>query len=101
ARPEWPARAARSAHAMYSILTHKYYIDELYDAVIVHPIVGTAREFFWQFVDSFLIDGAVNGTARVVRGAAGGLRYMQTGYVRTYAGWIVLGGILVVAWFLR
>ena len=33
---------------------------------------------------------------KLVRGSAGGLRHMQTGYVRTYAGWILLGGVLVV-----
>ena len=101
ARPEWPARVAQRAHAMYAILIHKYYIDEIYDAVIVWPIAGAAREFFWQFIDNFVIDGAVNGAGWLVRRTAGGLRHMQSGYVRTYAGWILLGGILVVAWFLR
>jgi NADH-quinone oxidoreductase subunit L len=101
ARPELPSRLAQRAHAMYAILTHKYYVDEIYDAVIVSPILAASREFFWQFIDNFIIDGAVNGAGKVVRAAGGGLRYMQTGYVRTYAGWILLGGILVVAWFLR
>jgi NADH-quinone oxidoreductase subunit L len=101
ARPEWPARAAQRAHAMYTILTNKYYIDEIYDAVIVGPVVAAAREFFWQFMDAFMIDGAVNGAGRLVRATAGGLRQMQSGYVRTYAGWILLGGVLVVVWFLR
>jgi len=86
---------------MYSILTHKYYVDEIYDAVIVWPIVQTSREFLWKFVDVSVIDGAVNGVGKVVRGSAGGLRHMQTGYVRTYAGWILFGGVLVLVWFLR
>jgi NADH-quinone oxidoreductase subunit L len=63
--------------------------------------VATAREFLWQFVDTSVIDGTVNGVGRGVRGLAGGLRHMQTGYVRTYAGWLLFGGILIVAWFLR
>jgi NADH-quinone oxidoreductase subunit L len=101
ARPELPARLAKRASAMYSILVHKYYIDEIYDTLIVWPILGAAREFFWQFIDTFIIDGAVNGAGRLVRATAGGLRHMQSGYVRTYAGWILLGGILVVTWFLK
>ena len=86
---------------MYSILTHKYYVDEIYDAVIVWPIVQTSREFLWKFVDVSVIDGAVNGVGKVVRGSAGSLRHMQSGYVRAYAGWILLGGVLVLVWFLR
>ena len=101
ARPELPERLATQAHAMYSILTNKYYVDEIYDAIIVMPVVQTSREFLWKFVDVSVIDGAVNGVGKVVRGSAGGLRHMQSGYVRTYAGWILLGGVLVVVWFLR
>ncbi len=101
AKPELPEKLSAKAHAMYSIMLNKYYVDEVYDAVIVWPIVETSREFLWKFVDTSMIDGAVNGVGHLVRGSAGGLRRMQTGYVRTYAGWILFGGVLVVAWFLR
>jgi NADH-quinone oxidoreductase subunit L len=101
AKPELPEKLATHAHAMYSILLNKYYVDEIYQAVIVMPIVQTSREFLWKFVDAGVIDGAVNGVGKAVRDSAGGLRYMQSGYVRTYAGWILLGGVLVVVWFLR
>ena len=60
-----------------------------------------SREFLWKFVDIVMIDGAVNGVGKLVRGTAGGLRRMQSGYVRMYAGWILLGGAIVVVWFLR
>ncbi len=101
ARPELPVSLAAKAQGMYSIVVNKYYVDEIYDAVIVWPIVRMAREFLWKFVDTFVIDGTVNGVGFLVRGSAGGLRRMQSGYVRTYAGWILLGGVLVMAWFLR
>jgi len=101
ARPELPERLVTKTHAMYSIMTNKYYVDELYDAVIVWPVVRMSREFLWNFVDAFMIDGAVNGVGRIVRGSAAGLRRMQTGYVRTYAGWILLGGVLIIVWFLK
>jgi NADH-quinone oxidoreductase subunit L len=99
--PELPRRIAASAAALYSILTAKYYVDEIYETILVWPIVATSREFLWQFVDVSVIDGAVNGVGQGVRSLAGGLRHMQTGYVRTYAGWLLLGGVLIVAWFLR
>jgi NADH-quinone oxidoreductase subunit L len=101
ARPELPEQLARKAHAMYSIVVNKYYVDELYDSIIVWPVVGFARDFLWKFVDASIIDSAVNGVGTLVRGSAAGLRRMQTGYVRTYAGWILLGGVAVVMWFLR
>jgi NADH-quinone oxidoreductase subunit L len=100
-RPELPARIASSASALYSILTNKYYVDEIYNAVLVAPIVVTARQFLWQIVDVGIIDGIVNGTGTTVRSLADGLRHMQTGYVRTYAAWILLGSVVIVAWFLR
>jgi NADH-quinone oxidoreductase subunit L len=99
--PKLPERLAAKAHAMYSIILNKYYVDEIYDTTIVRPVVETSREFLWKFVDVLMIDGAVNGVGNLVRGSGGGLRHMQTGYVRTYAAWILLGAVLVVVWFLR
>jgi NADH-quinone oxidoreductase subunit L len=100
-KPELPARLAERVHAMYSLLWNKYYVDEIYDAIIVWPVVKTSREFLWKFVDVIVIDGLVNGLGATIRFSAGMLRHMQTGYVRTYAGWILFGGVLVIAWFLR
>jgi NADH-quinone oxidoreductase subunit L len=100
-RPDLPQRLSSALSALYSILTHKYYVDEIYDAIIVLPIVVTAREFLWRFIDGAVIDGMVNGIGRMIQSSATGLRRMQTGYVRMYAGWILFGGILIVAWFLR
>jgi NADH-quinone oxidoreductase subunit L len=100
-KPDLPARMARGAEAMYSILSHKYYIDEIYESVIVSPILQTSREFLWKFLDVVVIDGIVNGIGQSVRVMAAILRHMQSGYVRTYAAWILAGGVLVLAWFLR
>ena len=52
-------------------------------------------------IDVRVIDGSVDGMGRTVRVLAGTLRKMQAGYVRVYAGWILFGGVLVVAWMLR
>ena len=101
AKPELPGQLAAKTHAIYALLFNKYYIDEIYDAVIVWPVVRMAREFLWKFVDVIVIDGSVNGVGGLVRFSGRVFRRMQSGYVRTYAGWILFGGILVVAWFLR
>jgi NADH-quinone oxidoreductase subunit L len=101
AKPELPQKLATRFHALYSIVLNKYYVDELYDMVIVWPIVTVSRDLFWKVVDTLMIDGAVNGIGHVVRGAGAGLRHMQSGYVRTYAGWILFGGVLIMLWFLK
>src|SRR4030095_3651829 len=99
AKTEFPARLGGKVHAMYSIMVNKYYVDELYQAIIVLPVVRGSRDFLWKVVDAGIIDGAVNGVGGFMRGSAGALRRMQTGYVRTYAAWILLGGVVLVAWF--
>jgi len=100
-QPGLADRIAASAGGVYRMLTAKYYVDEIYEAILVMPAVATAREFLWQLVDVKAIDGAVNGMGNAVRSAAGELRHINSGYVRTYAGWLLFGGIVIVAWFLR
>ncbi len=101
ARPDLPDRVASSVHAMYTILVNKYYIDEIYNVTVVRPILRSSREFLWKFIDTGIIDGTVNSVGQVVRATGSGLRHIQTGYVRTYAGWILFGGVLMIVWFLR
>jgi len=101
AKPDLPRRLSEQAHALYSLLLHKYYVDEIYDAIIVWPVFQASRDFLWKIVDVVIIDGTVNGLGGTVRFSARVLRHMQSGYVRTYAGWILFGGVMVVAWFLR
>ena len=93
-----PQRLADRVPWAYQILTRKYYVDEIYDVVVVWPILRASKEYLWGLVDNRLIDGTVNGSGHGVRGMARGLRHMQTGQVRAYAAWILLGGVLVVAW---
>jgi NADH-quinone oxidoreductase subunit L len=101
AKPELPGKLASSFNAMYTILAHKYYIDEIYDRVIVWPILGISRQVLWKIFDVKIIDGSIDDLGKLTQFIARGLRLMQTGYVRAYAGWIVFGGILIVVWFLR
>ena len=96
-----PDRLATGAPGVHRLLERKYYVDEIYDAVLVWPIVRASREYLWSLVDIRVIDGGVDGMGRTVRVLAGTLRKMQAGYVRVYAGWILFGGVLVVAWMLR
>jgi NADH-quinone oxidoreductase subunit L len=96
-RPELPAKVANALGGFYRLVYEKYRVDELYDAVIVHPIRDGSRTVLWKGFDVGIIDGAVNGIGRLSVFVGAGLRHMQSGYIRRYAAWVVLGSILVIA----
>jgi NADH-quinone oxidoreductase subunit L len=93
------ARIARSAAAIYTLLLNKYYIDELYDAVIVRPIQFLAL-VLWKGADVALIDGSVNGVGTTVSAVSNRLRRLQTGSIRAYAASLFLGVVLILGWYL-
>ncbi len=72
----------------------KYFIDELYRAVIVRPLVWVSDKVLWHVVDERAIDGTVNGVATVSRETGDRLRRANTGNIRSYATWIVLGVVV-------
>jgi NADH-quinone oxidoreductase subunit L len=80
------------------VLQKSYFIDEIYDAAIGRPSEGFAR--FAAVFDTKVIDGAVNGIGRLTRAAGGGLRRIQTGFVRQYALGIVIGAVALLAYML-
>jgi NADH-quinone oxidoreductase subunit L len=91
---------ASAAAPIRTLLLNKYYVDELYDAVIVMPIKRISEAVLWKGVDAGLIDGTVNGTGRVVRESGGLLRLLQTGSIRAYAASLFLGVVLVLGYYL-
>jgi NADH-quinone oxidoreductase subunit L len=94
------ASLARSLSGPYKLLLNKYYVDELYDAVIVHPIVRLSTLALWKGADAALIDGAVNGVGETVRGASSVLRRLQNGSVRAYAASLFFGVVMILGWYL-
>ena len=98
-RPSAADAVAASAAPVHRLLLHKYYIDELYDAAIVQPVVTFSRGTLWKIVDAELIDGAVNGAGAFVNARATLLRRLQTGSVRVYAASLTLGVVLVLGYY--
>ncbi len=84
---------------MPTLLENKYYVDEFYEASVIGPIEHTSRDLLWKVVDVKIIDGFVNGVARVFAALANLLRYTQTGYARNYAAVILIGAIIVIGYF--
>ncbi len=93
-------RAARSMAPVYTLLLNKYYVDEIYNAVIVQPIKGISTLLLWKGMDAGLIDGTVNGVGGLVRASSSSLRRLQTGSIRAYAASLFFGVVLILGWYL-
>ncbi len=65
--PELPAKIAAASGGLYRLVLNKYWIDELYSAVIIGPLVAFSRVVLWQTVDQKVIDGTVNESAVAAR----------------------------------
>jgi NADH-quinone oxidoreductase subunit L len=89
-----PKRLAQSLHALYTLLLNKYYVDEIYAALIVRPLLWISTNVLWHVVDEGLIDGTVNGVAGVARGSGDQLRKLQSGNTRSYAAWVIIGAVV-------
>jgi NADH-quinone oxidoreductase subunit L len=92
-KPKVPEAMAKSLHGPYTLLLNKYYVDELYLALIVRPLLWFSTNVLWHVVDEGIIDGTVNGAAYVAREAGGELRKLQSGNARSYASWVVIGAV--------
>ncbi len=85
----------------YRLLEHKYWIDQIYSAVIVRPLLFITRYLLWGAVDS----GVINGGGFVASGSARGLgalvQRVQSGNIRSYAGWLAVGAaaLLLITYF--
>jgi NADH-quinone oxidoreductase subunit L len=99
-RPDAAAGMAERFSGLHRLLLHKYYVDEVYDAVIVQPIKRISGVGLWKGVDVGMIDGIVNGVGALVRSLSMTLRLLQTGSIRTYAASLLLGVVLIVGWYL-
>lgn len=92
--------SAEPTNALHKLVANKYYIDEVYNAIIVQPIKNGSHYLLWRILDTGLIDGIVNGVAAVIRLIGGTLRRLQTGLVQAYIVSMVLGIVLFLAYYL-
>jgi NADH-quinone oxidoreductase subunit L len=95
--PERPKRFALKLSGAYQLILHKYYIDEVYDYLVVKPLYITSL-IFWKIFDVSVIDGSINGTARFFGSLSQRLRVFQTGYVRNYALVLLIGVVALLGY---
>ena len=97
-RPELPGRIATALGGLYQAVLNKYYVDEIYADVFVKPLIQGSTTILWHGVDQGVIDATVNNTAAAAREVSDTARHMQSGNLRSYAGWVAAGGAVVIAY---
>jgi len=95
AKPAIADNLAKRFGAIHNLLFRKYFVDEIYDGAVITPIKTLSDKLLWKGIDAGMIDGAVNGLARLTAWLSGITRKMQTGNVSGY-GLAVLVGISVL-----
>jgi NADH-quinone oxidoreductase subunit L len=99
-RPELPARIAAAAGSLYQAVFNKYWIDELYAWLFVKPLIAISSVVFWRGIDQGVIDATLDGSATTARELSDNVRHMQSGNLRSYAGWIAAGATAVIAYMI-
>jgi NADH-quinone oxidoreductase subunit L len=84
-QPELPKILGSKFKAVYTVLWNKYYVDELYDFIIVRPVMWMATSILVAVTDGKIIEGIVNGIPRWIAGFGESLRKIQTGNLQHYA----------------
>jgi len=95
-RTDLPAKLAEKAGGFYRLVLDKYRIDELYGAVIIHPLIWISTNVFWKGIDQGLIDRGIDEGALGALDASDVMRRMQSGNIRSYAGWVAAGAAAVI-----
>jgi NADH-quinone oxidoreductase subunit L len=97
-RPELPKQIAQSLGGFYRAVLNKYYVDEFYAAIFIKPLIWTSRAVFWHGVDQGVIDATLDDSARGAKDLSDVVRQMQSGNLRSYAGWVAIGAAAVIGY---
>jgi len=98
---ERSTRLARQFASMHRTLYNKYFVDEAYEKLIGRPLVWLSERVFLNLGDRVLLDGSLNGLARLAHRTAGVFSRVQTGNLHLYALFVLVGTIVVLAWSFR
>jgi NADH-quinone oxidoreductase subunit L len=95
-KPGMADSLVQTLKAPYALVYNKYFVDEIYSAAVVRPLVGGSRIVLWKGVDAGLIDGIVNGVGARCRDVGSILRLLQSGNIRSYATWVLFGSVALL-----
>jgi NADH-quinone oxidoreductase subunit L len=102
-KPRTAAALAARMPAFYRLVVNKFYIDEIYTAVFVTPLLMFSRLILSGLIDGGIISGSGAAAGATASGLGALVRKVQSGNIRSYAGWLALGAaaVLVVMVFGR
>jgi NADH-quinone oxidoreductase subunit L len=95
-KPRLPETLLPRFQPIYSLIHNKFYVDEIYDFAFVRSTYRFSRDVLFKFCDVVVIEGIVNGTARVAHKLGETLRPLHSGDTRTYARWITVGTLFTL-----
>ena len=97
---ELPQKLAKEYAWHYQVIYNKYYIDEIYEVMVIWPIYHFSV-FLWKVVDAFMIDGiGVNGPGWLVKRTSASARLIQNGYVQTCGGFMLMGLVAIICFYI-
>jgi NADH-quinone oxidoreductase subunit L len=97
-RRDLPDKIAAALGGLYTAVRDKYYVDEGYAVAFVQPLIKGSTYILWRGIDASGIDATANESAEGAQHVSDALRRMQSGNVRSYAGWVAAGAALVIAY---
>ncbi len=95
-KPGSSTALAQRAKPLYALLENKFYVDEIYHAFIVLPLFVLTRIVLFGVVDFGMVDGSGKLAGATTRGLSALTRRIQSGNIRSYAGWLALGAAAVL-----
>ncbi len=98
--PEVAVRTATRFKSIHALLWNKWYIDNIYETLVVGPTTWLSRAFLLRVVDQGMIDGTLNGSGRLTAALGATIRRMQTGVAQNYAAVVVAGIVVMLAFIL-
>lgn len=87
--------------ALNRLLAGKYFVDELYDVTINRPLLWLSDRVVLRLGDRFVLDGSLNGMAKIAQAGAGVLSRLQDGSVQRYVAFVLIGSTACLLWILR
>ena len=97
--PQVAVHLANRFSWLYSLLRRKFFVDEIYDWLLVGPVQRLSRTILWKGMDVRVIDGLVHGTASLMQAWSHRVKRIQSGYTRLYATWILGGALLILFYY--
>ena len=101
AKPELPERLTARLRGLYALIANKYWVDEIYGALVVAPVLFLARWVLSALIDRGVIDGGTLAAGYSAQGFGALVARIQSGNIRSYAGWLAFFAalLLVAAYF--